>query len=208
MLLDLFVASFISLFVIVDPLGSASVFAAITKDLSPRDSRYVAFKGVLIASAILLFFALIGEALLHHLGISLSAFRVAGGALLFVTAFQMIMGNKGPDQFAANIVAEGGNNHLSALSVFPVAIPLLAGPGCMTAVVLHASEANSLSGVAVVGGAVILVEVIALIAMLLSVKIVSFIGDTGSSIAARLVGILLAALSVQFIADGLRGLIG
>lgn len=207
MLLDLFVASFISLFVIVDPLGSASVFAAITKDLSPRDSRYVAFKGVLIASAILLFFALIGEALLHHLGISLSAFRVAGGALLFVTAFQMIMGNKGPDQFAANIVAEG-NNHLSALSVFPVAIPLLAGPGCMTAVVLHASEANSLSGVAVVGGAVILVEVIALIAMLLSVKIVSFIGDTGSSIAARLVGILLAALSVQFIADGLRGLIG
>lgn len=206
-MLDLFVASFISLFVIIDPLGSASVFAAITKNFDARDSRYIALKGVAIAATLLLVFAFIGEALLHHLGISISAFRVAGGALLFVTAFQMIMGSQGPDQFAANIVAEG-KSHLSALSVFPIAIPLLAGPGCMTAVVLHASDAQNFTGVAVVGGAVLLVQAIALMAMLMSVKIVSIIGDTGSSIAARIVGILLAALSVQFVADGLRGLIG
>lgn len=205
-MLDLFIATFISLFVIVDPLGSASVFAAITKDVSKKDARNIAIKGVLIAVSILMVFAFIGESLLHHLGISLPAFRVAGGTLLFVTAFQMIMGAKGADHFAEDVAS--GKQSVSSLAVFPVSIPLLAGPGCMTAVVLHASAVSGLSGASIVASAIIAVQLIALVTMLMSVKLVSIIGHTGSSIAARIVGVLLAALSVQFIADGIRGLIG
>lgn len=205
-MIELFIAAFISLFVIVDPIGSASVFAAITKDVEKQQARSIAIKGVIIAASILLIFAFVGEALLHHLGISISAFRVAGGTLLFVTAFQMIMGAQGADQLAADV--NSGKSSVSSLAVFPVAIPLLAGPGCMTAVVLHTSDASSLSGAGVVALAVIAVQAIALVTMLMSVKLVGLIGHTGSSIAARIVGVLLAALSVQFIADGIRGLIG
>jgi multiple antibiotic resistance protein len=202
--IDLFIATFISLFVIVDPLGSASVFAAITKDISKQDARKIALKGVVIAISILMVFAFIGEALLHHMGISLHAFRVAGGTLLFVTAFQMIMGAKGADHFAEGMTSSPQG--LQSLAVYPVAIPLLAGPGCMTAVVLHASEAASLTGVSIVALAVLIVQLISLMTMLMSVKIVRFMGHTGSSITARIVGVLLAALSVQFIADGIHGL--
>tara|TARA_R110002124_G_scaffold287216_1_gene471546 strand:+ start:235839 stop:236462 length:624 start_codon:yes stop_codon:yes gene_type:complete len=205
-LFDLFIATFISLFVIVDPIGSASVFAAVTKNISRKDSAVIALKGVLIATSILVIFAFFGEYLLHHLGISLAAFRVAGGALLFVTAFQLIMGSKGPDSFAAETVSN--KNSLSSLAVYPIAIPMLAGPGCMTAVILHATDASNMTAISIVACAVIGVQAIALLTMLFSTRLVSLIGHTGSSIAARIVGVLLAALSVQFIADGIRSLVG
>jgi multiple antibiotic resistance protein len=206
LLFDLFIATFISLFVIVDPIGSASVFAAVTKGVSSKNAAVIALKGFLIATSILVVFAFLGEHLLHHLGISLAAFRVAGGALLFVTAFQWIMGSKGPDSFAADTVSD--KNSLSALAVYPIAIPMLAGPGCMTAVILHATDAPTMSAVSVVACAIIGVQAIALVMMLFSTRLVNLIGHTGSSILARIVGVLLAALAVQFIADGIRSLIG
>jgi multiple antibiotic resistance protein len=186
LLFDLFIATFISLFVIVDPIGSASVFAAVTKGVSSKNAAVIALKGFLIATSILVVFAFLGEHLLHHLGISLAAFRVAGGA--------------------ADTVSD--KNSLSALAVYPIAIPMLAGPGCMTAVILHATDAPTMSAVSVVACAIIGVQAIALVMMLFSTRLVNLIGHTGSSILARIVGVLLAALAVQFIADGIRSLIG
>jgi multiple antibiotic resistance protein len=151
----------------------------------------------------LIAFSLIGGLLLHALGISLPAFRVAGGLLLFVTGFRMIMGAHDAAQLNAEDSAYADRSHLA---VFPLAIPFLAGPGCMTAVILSMSEAHAWSQKGAILAAIIVTELIALGCMLGAGRVVRMIGPGGSSLLARLMGILLAAMAVQFISDGLHGL--
>ncbi|MAM33724.1 MAG: marC integral membrane family protein [Micavibrio sp.] len=207
-LADLFLSAFVALFVIADPVGTASIFAVLTRNMKNAQSRRIAVKAGVMATVILVIFGFVGTWLLNILGISVAAFRIAGGLLLFVTAFRMIVGFHDPDQLESEKSAYGKNSgNDDSIAVFPLAIPLLAGPGCMTAVVLHMTTASGdLSAKAIVILAVLLVQGLSILTMLGSSKVIRAVGETGSSLIARIMGILLAALSIQFVADGLKAI--
>ena len=198
---ELFIAAFISFFVIVDPFGTSAVFISLTQKLSKTVQRQIAVKAISIAIVILITFCLIGGALLNYMNVSLDAFRVTGGLLLFVTAFRMIMGFHDPDQLDSESTAYKDQ---SSIAVFPLAIPLLAGPGAITAALLFTAEAQTTIDYTVVISTIILVQIIALISLLGAAKLAKFFGPTGNSIIARIMGILLAAMAVQFITDGIK----
>ena len=202
-MIEIFLSSFISFFVIVDPLGTAAVFSAMTTRMPSRARRGIALKAVIIAVILLIFFGFAGEFLLVNMGISLDAFRIAGGLLLFITAFQMIMGHHDSDTISAD---ESIIKDTSNIAVYPLAIPLLAGPGGITAMILNMNTASAIEHKSIVIGCVILVHIIALICMLGAAKLTKMLGNTGATLVSRLMGILLAALAVQFIADGIMNL--
>lgn len=191
------------MFVVVDPLGTAAVFAALTRGMDGLTQRKIAIKAVIIAFVILFVFSVIGESLLHYMQISLPAFRVAGGALLFVTAFRMIMGFHDPDQMASE---RNAYKDRSDIAVFPLAIPLLAGPGCMTAIIMFTTAADNMVEYGQVMGATALVSVIALFSLWGAGAMGRLFGPTGYGIITRVMGILLAAMAVQFVADGVMEL--
>lgn len=200
---DLFLSALISMFVVVDPLGTTAVFLSLTQKMSSAEQRKVAIKAVFIAVLVLLGFSAVGKPLLEHTGISLSAFRVAGGVLLFVTAFRMIMGFHDPDQLNSERTSY---KDLSAIAVFPLAIPMLSGPGTITAVMMFSTAAKTSIDYAGVLVAAILVQLMALGCLFGASALARFLGPTGYGIITRVMGILLAAMSVQFISDGLHGL--
>ncbi|GAB5387217.1 MAG: MarC family protein [Alphaproteobacteria bacterium] len=206
-MLELFLSSFIALLVIADPLGTAAVFHSLTKRQDRADRRRIAMQASIIAALLLIAFALAGMALLKALGISLDAFRIAGGLLLFVTAFRMIMGGHDEDQLSSETAVYRDQTNVA---VFPLAIPLLSGPGCMTVVILNMSAAHSqFEGTAVLwaGGlviaAILAVQALAWLSMVFISRITELTGRMGSDIISRVVGVLLAALAVQFIINGL-----
>ncbi len=203
-LLNTFTAAYIVLFVVVDPLGVAGLFAALTNRLDDTTSRKIAFQASFIAIGLLTVFSFVGLWLLTTLHISLPAFRIAGGLLLFITAFRMIMGYHDPDQLESE---ETAYKDKTSIAVFPLAIPLLAGPGTMTAALLLISESALISGKATIIAAIIAVELTALIIMLASTRVTKILGMTGNSLLARVMGVLMAAMAVQFVADGIFGLI-
>jgi multiple antibiotic resistance protein len=198
-MLNGFISTFVSLFVIIDPLGTAAVFAALTGSYDAARTRAIAIKAVIIAVGVLIGFSLLGKLLLEHMGISLAAFRTAGGLLLFVTAFRMIMGSHD----GASLETKESYADRSNIAIFPLAIPLLAGPGCMTASVLHITKAPELADKALVLVAIVIVELLALLCMLTAGRVVRVLGAGGCSLLARLMGVLLAAMALQFIADGI-----
>ncbi len=199
-MLEVFLAGFVSMFVIVDPLGTSAVFSALTKRYSDADKRIVAIKAFIIATILLIFFGIAGQFILSQMGITLDAFRIAGGLFLFITAFRMIMGLHDSDSIDSQ---ETCYKDLSNIAVFPLSIPLLAGAGCMTAMVLNMNEAQTFVDQSLIIASMITVQIIALILMLIAGRITTTLGPTGASLVSRLMGILLAALSVQFIADGI-----
>ncbi len=201
--MDIFFQAFITLFVVVDPLGTAAVFSSLTKGLDEKATRNIAIKAAVIAIILLLAFGFGGNALLTHLGISEPAFRIAGGLLLFVTAFRMLMGFHDPD----HLESEGTTyKDRTDIAIFPLSIPFLAGPGCMTAMMLMMIHAPDFEGKVFASTAMVIVQIIAMICMLGAAKLVKLFGASGSSLLARVMGILMAAMSVQFIADGWREL--
>ncbi len=201
--LDLLLSAFVSLFVVVDPFGTAAVFVTLTQKASSEEQKKIAIKAAVLAVVILVVFCLIGHALLDYMNVSLSAFRVAGGMLLFVTAFRMIMGFHDPDQLNSE---KSAYKDLSNIAVFPLAIPLLAGPGVMTAALMFTSVAQNALEYTAVLGVVLAVEFIALISLLGAGALSRFFGPTGNGIIARVMGVLLAGMAVQFIADGVKEL--
>ena len=202
---DLFLSAFVSLFVVVDPFGTAAVFAALTQKMDRGLQKKIAIKAVLIATAILVSFSIIGEPLLHYMAISLPAFRVAGGILLFVTAFRMIMGFHDQDQLNSE---KSAYRDRSNIAVFPLAIPLLAGPGCMTAIIMFSTASKNMMEYGQVMAATMIVMVIALACLFCAGLLGRLFGPTGYGIITRVMGILLAAMSVQFISDGFHQLFG
>ena len=201
--LDLFLSALVSIFVIVDPFGSAAVFAALTKGMVRTEQVRIAVKAVIISASVLFVFSFVGEWLLHHMGISLSAFRIAGGLLLFVTAFGMLMGFHDPNALDSD---KSSFKNRSDIAVFPIAIPLLAGPGTMTATIMFTTSAHSIIEYGMVLCAVAIVQAIALASLLGASWLSNMFGPTGNGIIARIMGILLAAMAVQFIADGVTEL--
>lgn len=198
------IAAFVTFFVVIDPVSLAPLFVALTPEATPAERRRIAVKGLVIAGAILLVFAIAGEPLLAALGIGLPAFRIAGGILLLLLAVDMVMARaSGLRATTPGEEAESGRR--DDISVFPLAIPLIAGPGALTSVVLLMGEAGAgLVQQAAVGAVLVAVLVLNLACLLLAEPIVRLLGVTGINVVGRVSGIILAALAVQFVIDGAR----
>jgi multiple antibiotic resistance protein len=203
---DFAISALVTLFVVVDPVGLVPTFLAVTEGLPHRARRNVALRASIIAGAILIGTALLGDALFRALGISLPAFRIAGGLLLFSIAFEMVFGvrMRREGQAAEQAVEE----HVRNIAAFPLAIPLLAGPGAITATVLLAGRADgNLIRLGVLLAVVALVAVACFVAFIFAGQIGRLLGMTGNIVLSRLLGVLLAALAVQFVVDGIRALL-
>jgi multiple antibiotic resistance protein len=203
MLFDYAVAALLTLFVVVDPIGLAPTFLAVTDGLPRAARRSVALRASIIAGAILIGAALIGDWLLDTLKISLAAFRIAGGLLLFSIASEMVLGVRMRREVQA--AEQAVEEHVRNIAAFPLAIPLLAGPGAITATLLLAGRANG--NVLLIG---VLIAVAALVAasclatFIFAERISGLLGMTGNIVLSRLLGVLLAALAVQYVVDGIR----
>ena len=193
--------AFVTLLVVVDPLGLAPIFAALTQGFSEKSKRESAIRGILLGSAILFLFALAGDVLLEALGIGLPAFRIAGGVLLFLLALDMIFA-RSSGMRASTVREQEEESYQQDVSVFPLAIPLLAGPGAITTVLLYTGE-RSATELAAFVAVLLVVLLLTLICLLLAPRIMRFFGETGSNVLSRVLGVLLAALAVQFVLDGL-----
>ncbi len=199
------VNAFILLFVVIDPIGVASLFCAITRGYSRRAGRAAAVRGVAVAFLIVLAFALGGSALLRYLGVSMPAFTVAGGILLFLLAVDMVLVRQsGLRTATASEQEEAG--HRADISVFPLAIPMIAGPGTLTTVLLLTGDRGWSRQTLEVIVPVVFVLAITL-AMLLAARLIQrILGETGVNVIVRLFGILLAALAVQYVSNGIHQL--
>jgi multiple antibiotic resistance protein len=206
MLLDYAVSALLTLFVVVDPIGLAPTFLAVTEGF-PRTARVsVAVRASLIAGAILVGAALIGDRLLNTLGISLSAFRIAGGLLLFATASEMVFGVRMRREGEA--AEQAIEEHVRNVAAFPLAIPLLAGPGAITAAILLAGRAGEdVVQLTLLIAVVLLVAASCFAVFIFAERISKLLGKTGNIVLSRLLGVLLAALAVQYVVDGVRAVL-
>ena len=203
MLLDYAISAFVTVFVVVDPVAMAPTFLAVT-DGMPREARKsVALRASLIAGIILIGTALVGNRLLLLFGISLAAFRIAGGLLLFWIAAEMVFGVRSRHEGEA--AEQAMEERVRNVAAFPLAIPLLAGPGAIAATVLLAGRAgNDWTLLGVLVGIEALVAAFCLITFILAQRISGLLGVTGNIVLSRLLGVLLAALAVQYVVDGIR----
>lgn len=200
-----YIPAFVTLFVVIDPIGLTPIFVALTAGMSPRQRRIIAIRAVLVSFGILLLFGIAGEAVLNFLGISMPAFRMAGGILLFLTALDMLFERRTQrrqDQADTAQADDPGDDP----SVFPLAIPLIGGPGAIASMILLTGEGSGALHIAAVHGVMGLVLFIVLALFLLAAPLERLLGPTGITVVTRLLGMLLAALSVQFVIDGLRDL--
>jgi multiple antibiotic resistance protein len=199
------VAAFTTLFVIVDPIGLTPIFMALTRGNDPAERRRVALQAPLIAFAVLAGAALIGDWLLRQLGIGLPAFRIAGGLLLFAIASEMVFERRAERRVEGDSAAPHGDGH--SVAAVPLGVPLIAGPGAITATILLAGKAAwdpvALSVLMLVIAAVM---VVVLAVFLLASRLDRLIGRTGQAVMGRLLGVILAALAVQFVADGVAAI--
>lgn len=205
--LDYLISALVTLFVVVDPIGLAPTFIGVTQGLSDSLRRQVALRASLIAGAILIGAALIGNWLLTTLAISLSAFRIAGGLLLFSIATEMVLGVRMRRE--GETVEQALEERARNIAAFPLAIPLMAGPGAITATVLLAGRAGTRPALlAILFAVVVAVSACCLAVFLAAPKIGRLIGITGNVVLSRLLGVLLAALAVQYVVDGIRTILG
>lgn len=199
-----YITAFVTLFVIIDPIGLAPVFIALTLGESPRARLRIALRSLVIAAALLTLFGIFGDKILAGIGISMPAFRIAGGVLLFLTALDMLFERRTKRREKQGEEHEVEPEHDP--SVFPLATPLLAGPGAMATMILLAGKTDAdWLHVASIIGVMLSVLACVFVMFLLSTPIERALGRTGTMVVTRLLGMLLAALAIQFILDGLRG---
>ena len=207
--MNTFLVAFATLFATVGVADIAFIFAALTKDNSPAQRRIFATRGVLIALAILLFFAVLGNAILDVFGITIPALRTAGGVLLLLIAIDMVFARHSGGTGTTD-EEEREARQSQDISVFPLAMPLMAGPGAISAVILLTTGANSDLEFWLVLAAIVVILALCWLTLLIAIPIQRLLGLTGLSVVSRVVGILLAALAVQFVFDGIKasGLLG
>ncbi len=203
---ELFVSAFVTFFVVVDPPGCAPIFASLTGGTTPAHRRNMAIKSVLIGAGILLFFALLGEDLLRTLGVSLDAFKIAGGIMLFLIALEMVFEKRQERRStrAEDVIKDGDAEDIS---VFPMGIPMIAGPGSIAAVMLLMARHEGLQATLTVLGALAAILLLTLAALLAAGPLMRLIGHKMEGMITRLLGVILAALAVQFVLDGLEATI-
>jgi multiple antibiotic resistance protein len=192
------ISAFVTLFVIIDPIGLVPLFVALTQGMTTHERRAIGLRAVLVAAFILLLFAAAGEAVLGFVGISMPAFRIAGGILLFLTALDMLFERRSKRR------KDQTEEDRPDPSVFPLAIPLIAGPGAIATMILLAGEHPGLTGLVTITGVMLAVLVIVMLMFLSASLFERALGRVGINVVTRLLGMLLAALSVQFVLEGLR----
>jgi multiple antibiotic resistance protein len=202
-MIELFTTAFVTLLVIIDPPGCAPIFASLTSGTPLAHRRNMAIRSTAVAWCILIFFALLGEPLLRTLGVSLSAFRLAGGILLFKIALDMVF-EKRTEKREERAKEIEGTPEAEDISVFPMAIPMIAGPGSIASIMLLSARANGLAEGAVVLAAMTAVILLTLVALLLAGPMMKLIGAKLEAMITRILGVILAALAVQFVLDGLE----
>jgi multiple antibiotic resistance protein len=203
---DSLVSAFVTLLVVVDPVSLAPTFLAITGGLPARARRRVALRACLIAAAILAGTAAGGGWLLATLAISLPAFRIAGGLLLFSIASEMVFGVRIERQ--SQTAEQALEEHVRNIAAFPLAIPLMAGPGAITATVLLAGRSSGhITELVLLIGVICAVLAICFIVYLAASRIGNVLGITGNIVLSRLLGVILAALAVQYVIDGIRAVL-
>ncbi len=201
-MLELFVSAFVTFFVVIDPPGCAPIYAGLSARAGVVQRRAMAIRAVVVAGMILLVFALFGEALLHGLGIELASFRIAGGIMLFLIALEMVFERRTErrEDRAAKISAD----EVEDVSIFPMAMPMIAGPGSIASVMLLMARNDGIERSAVVLTALGLNLLLTLVALLAAGPIMRVLGHRIEAVITRLLGVLLAALAVQFVIDGLQ----
>ncbi len=206
-MLDLFFSAFITLFVVIDPPGCAPIYASLTHGASAAQRRSMAVRAVFVAGLILIIFALFGEQLLGALHIELDSFRIAGGIMLFVIALDMVFEKRTQrrEERAQKII---DTPEIEDVSIFPMAMPMIAGPGSIASIMLLVSQNDGLDRALVVLGALGAVLAATLAALVAAGPLMRVLGEKTEAVITRLLGVLLAALAAQFVIDGLRGSFG
>ena len=202
-MIELFGSALVTFLVIIDPPGCAPIFASLTRGTSQAHRRTMAIRSSLIAWAILMFFALLGKPMLQALGISLGSFRIAGGIMLFIIALDMVFERRTQRRESRAHSIEG-TPEAEDISVFPMAIPMIAGPGSIASAMLWVSRAEDPVHVAVVLAAITVVMMLTLLTLLASEPLMRLMGEKVEAMITRILGVILAALAAQFVIDGLK----
>ena len=202
-MIELFGSALVTFLVIIDPPGCAPIFASLTRGTDAAHRRAMAVRSSLIAWAILMFFALLGKPMLSALGISLASFRIAGGIMLFMIALDMVFERRTQrrEERASSIE---GTPQAEDISVFPMAIPMIAGPGSIASAMLWVSRADDAPQVLTVLAAITVVILLTLLSLLAAGQLMRLIGERIEAMITRILGVILAALAAQFIVDGLK----
>jgi len=201
-LATLFASAFVTFFVVIDPPGCAPIFAGLTSSSPPAQRRAMAVRAVAVAAGILLFFGLFGEDLLDALGISLAAFRIAGGIMLFLIALEMVF-EKRTQRRETRAQEVSASPEIEDISVFPMAIPMIAGPGSIASVMLLMARSEGLDQSLAVLGALAATLVLTLLALLAAGPLMRLLGHKVEAMITRILGVILAALAAQFVIDGI-----
>jgi multiple antibiotic resistance protein len=202
---DSFFNAFVTLLVTIDPPGLAPLFLAVTRGMNRDERRQVSIRASIIGFSVMALFALAGALILSVLGITLPAFRVAGGLLLFFIAFEMVFEKRQDRKEKISDMAIT-KDMIHDIAAFPLAIPLIAGPGAISATVLLSGSFQGFAAQAALVGIIAVCLLLTYLVFILAERIDRLLGQTGRSILTRLLGVILAALAVQFVADGVREL--
>jgi multiple antibiotic resistance protein len=202
-MIEVFGSALVTFLVIIDPPGCAPIFASLTRGTPANHRRSMAVRSSLIAWAILMFFALLGRPMLHALGISLASFRIAGGIMLFMIALDMVFERR-TQRRESRAQSIEGTPEAEDISVFPMAIPMIAGPGSIASAMLWVSRADGPEQVAAVLAAITVVMLLTMLALLAAGPIMKVIGEKLEAMITRVLGVILAALAAQFVIDGLK----
>ena len=202
-MLALYISSLITFFVVIDPPGCAPIYAGLTKGASPAHRRSMAIRAVVVAAIILFVFAAVGEALLKALGVSLAAFRIAGGIMLFLIALEMVF-EKRTERREDRAAKVASTPEVEDVSIFPMAMPMIAGPGSIASVMLMMSRNHGIERVAVVLAALATILALTLVALLAAGPLMRLLGTRIEAVITRILGVLLGALACQFVIDGIR----
>jgi multiple antibiotic resistance protein len=202
-MIELFGSALATFLVIIDPPGCAPIFASLTRGATPAQRRSMAIRSSVIAWAVLMFFALLGKPMLHALGISLASFRIAGGIMLFFIALDMVFERR-TERREKRAEEIQRTPEVEDISVFPMAIPMIAGPGSIASAMLWVSRADMPVQIAVVLAAITVVMLLTLITLLAAGPLMRLIGEKIEAMITRILGVILAALATQFIVDGLK----
>lgn len=203
-------SALVTYLVIIDPPGCVPIFASLTEGAPDAHRRTMAVRSVAVAGGIILFFTLVGDPLLDALGISLDAFRIAGGIMLFLIALEMVFEKrtKRREERAAEVAKDQVGGEWEDISVFPMGMPMIAGPGTIATTLLMVTRAAGPADIAIVLAAITIVLAITLVLLLVAIPVLRFAGPHVEAVLTRILGVILAALAAQFVIDGVRGSVG
>ncbi|MEP3224836.1 MAG: MarC family protein [Parasphingorhabdus sp.] len=200
---ELFVSALITFFVAIDPPGCAAIYASMTTDASPAQRRAMAFRAIFVATIILLIFGFFGEALLDAMGVTLDSFRIAGGIMLFIIAIEMVF-EKRTERREGRAQEIIDTPEIEDVSIFPMAMPMIAGPGSIAALMLFIGRSDGWNEQLVVLAAMGVILLVMLISMIAAGPLMKIMGQKVETVITRVLGVILAALAIQFVVDGIK----